>query len=695
VDGVELGQDNPIKADDAGNWQFTVTDALTNEDYDFTATATDAAGNVSEASEALSITIDTEAPVAPTIDELAYDTFSNLSGFKPTLTGTGVANTSIQISIKLNDGEAVTQDVDVGPDGKWTFTIDDGVGEYKVSATASDEAGNESRAVLLNFEVVAEPVLVFDAEENFVAGFNTIQAAIDADATGEGATIIVYPGTYNEGAEDVGGLVINKPNLTIQGVDADGVPIETAEEAKDQVIITAAGQGPGSINHLITSAGEGTMLIGLDIRAGAQTTDSKILQIEADGVTVQDSVIRTTKPNTSTTDSAAIYIYESDGAIEIANYTIDGNILFGNITVAAGVSGGTIKNNVFDLDAEGVGNKRSDAIIYQGVVAAEDDGNLSYQSEAASIADTVTGNTLTNNDAPFLLYQAENDGGSQLNADQVADFLDNNFDGTTTWAYVLTNGAPKFATALPVSYLDGSGATAQFAVANNIATLNELYNLLGGADGLGSEVMAPGDTIVVQDEVDETVEVDDTNGVNDTDEDHVDIVTRDILVDDLTIMATDATLGLELVLKDGVHKITLQGTGGVNVKGNELDNQFTFKSGHNAVYGEAGADRFTFSSVDDGLNVIFDFDADEGDKIQLMEGLSAGLIELSPEVIVQTETTEKTIVVATSDDGRNALVYWVDVGFFGNVRDDDSGATLVTIVVGQAGALTADDFILS
>ena len=51
-------------ADGSGAWSYT-TAALTNGAHSLTATATDAAGNTGVASSALSVTIDTTAPVAP------------------------------------------------------------------------------------------------------------------------------------------------------------------------------------------------------------------------------------------------------------------------------------------------------------------------------------------------------------------------------------------------------------------------------------------------------------------------------------------------------------------------------------------------------------------------------------------------------------------------------------------------------
>ena len=59
-------------ANGSGAWSYT-TAALANGAHSLTATATDAAGNTGAASAALSVTIDTTAPVAPTIASFSTD----------------------------------------------------------------------------------------------------------------------------------------------------------------------------------------------------------------------------------------------------------------------------------------------------------------------------------------------------------------------------------------------------------------------------------------------------------------------------------------------------------------------------------------------------------------------------------------------------------------------------------------------
>src|SRR5262249_22910254 len=87
-------------ANGSGAWTFT-TGVLSDATHSLTAPPTDAAGNVSAASTALSATVDTVAPGAPTIS--SYSTDSGVVGDgitndnTLTFTGTAVAGSTISV----------------------------------------------------------------------------------------------------------------------------------------------------------------------------------------------------------------------------------------------------------------------------------------------------------------------------------------------------------------------------------------------------------------------------------------------------------------------------------------------------------------------------------------------------------------------------------------------------------------------
>ncbi|WP_280565083.1 Ig-like domain-containing protein, partial [Chromohalobacter sp. 48-RD10] len=118
------------EADDQGSWSFTPETELAEGDVSFTAEATDAAGNTSDASETFTLTIDETAPDAPTIDPT--------DGTE--LTGTAEAGSTVTIDTN-GDGE-VDETASADGDGTWSVTPEPVLADdTQVSATATDAAG--------------------------------------------------------------------------------------------------------------------------------------------------------------------------------------------------------------------------------------------------------------------------------------------------------------------------------------------------------------------------------------------------------------------------------------------------------------------------------------------------------------------------------------------------------------------------
>ena len=108
-------------ANGSGAWSFT-TGTLSSAAHSFTATATDAAGNTGVASAALAVTIDTTAPVAPSIASFSTDSGMVGDGITNdttlTLTGTAEANSTV----KVFDGATLLGSATANGSGAWSFT---------------------------------------------------------------------------------------------------------------------------------------------------------------------------------------------------------------------------------------------------------------------------------------------------------------------------------------------------------------------------------------------------------------------------------------------------------------------------------------------------------------------------------------------------------------------------------------------
>ena len=122
----------------SGAWSYT-TATLGDGNHSFTAKAMDAAGNVSVASTAMAVTVDTVAPAAPVI---ANDL---VNGSNVTFTGSAEANSTVTVY----DGQTALGSTTANGNGAWSYTTSPGTlanGAQTFTVTAMDAAGNTSPA---------------------------------------------------------------------------------------------------------------------------------------------------------------------------------------------------------------------------------------------------------------------------------------------------------------------------------------------------------------------------------------------------------------------------------------------------------------------------------------------------------------------------------------------------------------------
>ena len=147
-----------------GSWSFTPSAALGNGQHTLTVTATDSAGNTSLPSGGFTYTVDTLAPTAPVITQVADDVgplIGNLNNGQatndplPTLSGTAEANSTVRI---YDNGSFIGFTTADGT-GAWTFTPGTqlGNGNHALTVTATDAAGNVS-PTSAGFNIVVDTV---------------------------------------------------------------------------------------------------------------------------------------------------------------------------------------------------------------------------------------------------------------------------------------------------------------------------------------------------------------------------------------------------------------------------------------------------------------------------------------------------------------------------------------------------------
>lgn len=194
-----------------GSWSFTPSTSLGAGVWNLTATATDAAGNTSAASEIRSFTIDTTAPAAPVIDTV-YDGTGPITGnlssgqitdeARPVISGTREANTTI----RLYDNGTLLAEIPADNSSSWRYTPDASLatGNHVITVIAVDAAGNASPVSdSVNFVVDTTPPLtpvITSVSDDQAPGLGTIANGQNTNdptptfsSTAEaGATITLY-----------------------------------------------------------------------------------------------------------------------------------------------------------------------------------------------------------------------------------------------------------------------------------------------------------------------------------------------------------------------------------------------------------------------------------------------------------------------------------------------------------------------
>ncbi|WP_255320071.1 OmpL47-type beta-barrel domain-containing protein [Paenibacillus elgii] len=152
-------------ADGSGIWTYPWPTDLADGAHSLQATATDAVGNVSQASVVVSFTVDTQAPAAPVILTPADGTVTGNN--RPVISGTAEAGAALLID--LDGTEMVTGTANVG--GNWSYSLPDALtdGRHAVKVWAKDAAGNISPAsatvhFTVDTQAPAAPVILAPAD---------------------------------------------------------------------------------------------------------------------------------------------------------------------------------------------------------------------------------------------------------------------------------------------------------------------------------------------------------------------------------------------------------------------------------------------------------------------------------------------------------------------------------------------------
>ena len=445
----------------SGAWSFT-TGTLANGTHSFTATDADTAGDISAASAALAVTVDTVAPSAPVI---ASDTIINTN--EVNLTGTAEANSTVAVF----DGTTQLGTATVNASGTWSFTTGPlANGTHAFTATDTDAAGNTSLASQAVDPTIAPPaaplISSFSPDTGTVGDGITDVAVLTLTGTAVAdSTVAVFDGTT-----ELGTATANASGAWsfTTGTLANGTHAFTTTDTD------AAG----------TSAASSALTVTVDTHIPVAPS---IASFSPDTGTVGDGITDATVLTLTGTAEANSTVAVFDGKTELGIATT-------NSSGAWSFTTGTLANGVHDFTAT--------------------DTDAAGTTSAASSILAVTVDTTPPNPAFGNLVHNSN-GTVTLSGTSEANSTVSIYDGTTDLGTVTTaaNGTWSFTTgklstavqsftlkAVDVAGNVGSGSNiALYGPAShetiNVGPANDLVTVLGGSDtfvfgsSLGNDVI--------------------------------------------------------------------------------------------------------------------------------------------------------------------------------------------------------------
>jgi Ca2+-binding RTX toxin-like protein len=383
--------------DAQGNWTAAITSPLTSGLYDIRATIEDGAGHVGPISNGYRLTIDTNAPVAPTLtlspasnSGSQADTITNDT--TPTLRGTTEANAKVHVfdGSNVEIGSAIADST-----GSWSFTVTSALaaGSYNFTAQAEDVAGNlgpASGALVLTIngnnapaaptlDPASDSGLVGDAITNDstptvnVSGSGTIhlfQNGIEVSLTGSSYTPAaplpdgeqVFTVTVDGVTDASAALIVGIDTLAPTGValsnplavdeNKDGPAVVGTLTATDAHAVSYALGGTDATSFTLGSDGRTLIYTGTAVDFEAPKTSFSLTVTATDAAanqTIQNLTVNVRDSlETLSATQTVFFLLENNVATSIATLSADGGAtlsLVGDTASFFTLNGGTLSVN--------------------------------------------------------------------------------------------------------------------------------------------------------------------------------------------------------------------------------------------------------------------------------------------------------------------------------------------------------------
>ena len=226
-------------ANGGGAWSCVST-FIAEGSYSIVATATDAAGNTGPASPAVSFTVHTTTPGAPTIQTPTSGQV--VETHTPTITGTGQAGSTV----KIFEGSTLIGSAVIDGTGHWSVTttsLPDGA--HTITATVTDPFGLTGPATSLSFSI--------DADDDLDGILNSQDGTDSADGSG----IPNYLNPYALASTVISNDINVPTNLFLSSFDGQVVNIGETQNNTTRTIgiragyIDSAGAAHGTVDMIL------------------------------------------------------------------------------------------------------------------------------------------------------------------------------------------------------------------------------------------------------------------------------------------------------------------------------------------------------------------------------------------------------------------------------------------------------------
>ncbi len=403
-----------------GTWSIDVT--LIQDANTFTATATDQAGNISDVSNSVTVTLDTTAPAAPVITSPASPETST-NEYTHKITGTAENDSTITLTQNITVLESVT----VGSNGIWSIDVTLGYGTNIFTATATDQAGNTSKdstSIMVIFDDTppAAPVIK-----------SPTPSTSETAHTIDGTAVVGFP------------YVDSTVTLTQNGAPLKSVPI--------------ASDGTWSVSVTLRE-GENTFTATASDQAGNTSVVSNSVTVTRDTPTPEPApVAPVITPPTTLTNGNTITITGTTVEGSTVTLTQNDNVLTSTVTI----------------DSDGTWSV--DVTLIQGAntftaTATDQAGNISDVSNSVTVTLDNTAPTITltganpqtiESGADYTELGATTDDGSVVSIDSSAY---RNVVGTYIITYTATDGTNQATATRTVNVVDTTTPTITLTGAN-------------------------------------------------------------------------------------------------------------------------------------------------------------------------------------------------------------------------------------